>query len=60
MVANKVLTLLHCQLFPLPKGINVGVVKDISASKEIKRELNCDDGSHDPAGFPISVLPSAL
>lgn len=59
MVANKVLALLHRQLLPLPKGINVGVVKNICASNETTRKLNCD-GSHSKAGLPISVLPSAL
>lgn len=60
MVANKVLALLHRQLLPLPKGVNVGVVKNICASNETTRKLNCDDGSHGKARSPISVLPSAL
>lgn len=59
MVANKVLALLHRQLLPLPKGVNVGVVKNICASNETRRKLNCDDGSHGKARLPISVLPSA-
>lgn len=43
MVAYEVLALLHRQLLPLPKGVNVGVVKDICASSKTS---GCYDGSH--------------
>lgn len=57
VVAYEVLALLHRQLLPLPKGVNVGVVKDICASSKTS---GCYDGSHGKAGLPLSVLLSAL
>lgn len=55
-MAYKVLALLHGQLLPLPKGINVSVVKNICASNKTSRKPSCDAGPCGKAGLPISVL----
>lgn len=62
MVADEVLTLLHRQLLPLPKGVNVGVVKNICASNETTNFLvkHCESGSHGKTPLPMSILSSAL
>lgn len=56
VVAYKVLALLHGQLLPLPKGVNVSVVKNICASNKTSRKPSCDAGPCGKAGLPISVL----
>lgn len=55
-MAYKVLALLHGQLLPLPKGVNVSVVKNICASNKTSRKPSCDAGPCGKAGLPISVL----
>lgn len=60
VVPDQVLALLHCQLLPLPKGIDVGVVKNICASEEATKRPNCDQGSRGRAGFAVPVLPCVL